>query len=220
MNYFEKKVTSTANELRSIPGRKGPTGIRGLTTKGKHGEKGQTGIRGLKGPKGNIGARGKQGTSGLRGIQGLKGEKGERGINGIDGVPFQGPRGPRGDPGVSLTYQTFEFDKDFRKGEYVFSKSSITSKHDSLFIAKKMFHSGKKFPYEDKDNWEKFVAPHGIEGTDGIAVIGPKGEKGEKGDQGEAGEDGKVVPCSRPANDASWVKHPKYCNDLQLIKKL
>ena len=58
----------------------------------------------------------------------MKGEKGERGINGIDGVPFQGPRGPRGDPGVSLTYQTFEFDKDFRNGEYVFQKQ--TEIHD------------------------------------------------------------------------------------------
>ena len=194
MNYFEKKVTSTANELRSIPGRKGPTGIRGLTTKGKHGEKGQTGIRGLKGPKGNIGARGKQGTSGLRGIQGLKGEKGERGINGIDGAPFQGPRGPRGDPGVSLTYQTFEFDKDFRNGEYVFSKANGNSRHDSLFIAKKSFNSGKKYPYQDVDhvNWIKFVGLHGVDGTDGINVVGEKGEKGEKGDQGEPGEDGKM----------------------------
>ena len=41
MNYFEKKVISTANELRSIPGRKGPTGIRGLTTKGERGERGR-----------------------------------------------------------------------------------------------------------------------------------------------------------------------------------
>ena len=194
MDYFEKKVTSTAIELRNIPGPKGPTGTQGLTVRGELGERGAKGPAGLKGPKGHIGAHGNQGSSGLRGIQGLKGAKGERGIEGIDGDPFQGPRGPRGDPGVSLTYQTFEFDKDFRNGEYVFSKANGNSRHDSLFIAKKSFNSGKKYPYQDVDhvNWIKFVGLHGVDGTDGINVVGEKGEKGEKGDQAEPGEDGKM----------------------------
>ena len=54
MDYFEKKVTSTAIELRNIPGPKGPTGTQGLTVRGELGERGAKGPAGLKGVKNRI----------------------------------------------------------------------------------------------------------------------------------------------------------------------
>lgn len=80
--------------------------------------------------------------SGARGIQGEKGDKGEK-----------------GDARSGLTMKKFEKGKIYKKGDYVFAKSS-KGKHKSMFIVDTDEFTAEKDPAKDKINWIEFHAPH------------------------------------------------------------
>ena len=173
-------------QIEVTPGPTGPRGLRGLSVTGPAGA---TGPRGLRGFTGATGTKGDRGVAGERGIRGREGKVGPRGDK---GTSVQGPRGEQGPPGLGLQFTTFEFNKRFSKGEYVFSRSRKDPTHDSMYIAEKHFNSHQKFPFQDLDSghWIEFAAPRGKDGKDGVSIRGERGEKGEKGDQGDRGEKG------------------------------
>ena len=128
-------------QIEVTPGPTGPRGLRMSVT----GPAGATGPRGLRGFTGATGTKGDRGVAGERGIRGREGKVGPRGDK---GTSVQGPRGEQGPPGLGLQFTTFEFNKRFSKGEYVFSRSRKDPTHDSMYIAEKHFNSHQKFPFK------------------------------------------------------------------------
>merc|ERR1712167_274031 len=108
---------------------------------------------------------GSKGATGNRGEKGATGNRGEQGLHGNDGM--------------GLKYVQFKLHDTYTRGNYVFSRSSESSTHDSMYIVKADSVVANKFPYEDLDsgNWVKFKAP--------------QGEKGATGNDGKDAKDGK-----------------------------
>merc|ERR1711871_1318635 len=115
------------------------------------------------------GERGEQGDKGDAGVKGEKGDKGDAGKDGKDGM--KGEKGDKGDAGTGLNLRRFKIGHSYKKGDYVFAKSTH-GHHKSMYIAENDFIA-ENIPSKDLDNWDEFHAP--------------RGEKGEKGDKGDAG---------------------------------
>ena len=193
MDAYKEQLERKVERIQKM---QGPKGDRGAT--GQQGIQGQQGLRGPKGIQGTKGEKGVQGIRGATGNQGIQGVKGEKGDQGV-----QGEKGEQGTPGLGLKYTTFALNKNFVKGEYVFSRSIKDALHDSMFIAEKSFNSKQKMPYQDVDsgNWIEFAAPRGRDGkvgrkgaTGARGLQGEKGDQGPQGDQGAKGEQGIVGP--------------------------
>eukprot|EP00942_MAST-04A_sp_MAST-4A-sp1_P008640 g8640.t1 len=175
MSIFKREVETKVDRVQKMQGPKGDHGIQG-----EQGIQGQQGVRGPTGTQGKKGEKGIQGEKGKQGVQGIKGERGTTGVKGEKGN--EGEKGEQGTPGLGLKYTTFTLNKNFVKGEYVFSRSIKDALHDSMFIAEKSFNSKNKMPYQDVDggNWIEFAAPRGRDGK-----VGRKGATGARGLQGE-----------------------------------
>ena len=157
---------------------------------------------------------GPPGRDGKDGHDGEKGDAGERGATGSDGAP-----GAKGDDGVGLTLRTFHIGTGFKKGDYVFYKSS-KGDHDSMFVAQDNF---KAFlpPGKDTKHWLEFRAPAGEKGEPGRdgrdGVIGDKGEKGEPGRdgrdgvKGDKGDKGDGPPTNCVGSWGSWTACTRRC---------
>ncbi len=200
-----RELVTTENAFKMLEGKvermskmKGPKGDQG--SKGDQGLKGEQGMPGPKGNKGDKGTKGDQGLKGVQGLKGIDGQKGDKGVQGLKGDKgIQGLKGEQGTPGLGLKYVTFALNKNFVKGDYVFSRSAKDAKHDSMFIAEKSFNSKNKKPYQDIGNWIEFSAPRGRDG-----------EKGEKGDKGVQGDQGNIGPIGHtgPKGDQG-IQGPK-----------
>ena len=92
--------------------------------------------------------------------------------------------GEHGNDGMGLTYKDFKPGSSYKRGHYVFAKSSKDNKHDSMYIAKDIAAANYASPAEDLDsgNWVEFKAPQGERGERGATGI-----QGQKGDQGTVG---------------------------------
>merc|ERR1711968_348316 len=111
-------------------------------------------IKVTKGEKGNKGNKGDMGDKGEKGEKGDKGEKGQRGATG-----GQGEKGDRGNDGIGLQYKPWKKDTYYKKGDYVFSKSSKEgSTHDSMYIVEKDKIFADKLPSQDLESgkWIEF----------------------------------------------------------------
>eukprot|EP00942_MAST-04A_sp_MAST-4A-sp1_P005964 g5964.t1 len=206
-----RELVTTENAFKMLEGKvermskmKGPKGDQG--SKGDQGLKGEQGMPGPKGNKGDKGTKGDQGNQGVQGLKGIDGQKGDKGVQGLKGDKgIQGLKGEQGTPGLGLKYVTFALNKNFVKGDYVFSRSAKDAKHDSMFIAEKSFNSKNKKPYQDIGNWIEFSAPRGRDG-----------EKGEKGDKGVQGDQGNIGPIGHtgPKGDQG-IQGPKGDQGIQ-----
>merc|ERR1712139_131539 len=152
---------------------------------------GATGDRGEKGEKGATGNRGEKGATGNRGDVGSKGATGNRGEQGL-----------HGNDGMGLKYVQFKLHDTYTRGNYVFSRSSESSTHDSMYIVKADSVVANKLPYEDLDsgNWVEFKAPQGEKGG-----TGNKGEKGAQGATGNKGEVGGTGAKGEKGNDGTGL---------------
>ena len=122
-------------------------------------------MKGDKGDKGPNGDKGDIGLQGPAGPQGIKGDTGEQGLKGEKGD--QGPKGNPGNDGTGLTLRDFAIGQTYKRGDYVFSRSS-KDKHDSMFIAKRTFTATKEPRFDtDSGNWVEFHAPRGADGMKG-----------------------------------------------------
>merc|ERR1712167_101718 len=107
----------------------------GVEFKAPQGAKGDTGI-GVKGDTGAKGETGLKGDTGAKGETGLKGDTGAKGDTGLKGDT--GAKGNRGEAGTGLNLKTYvsgQAGQKYKKGDYIFAKSSRDDKHDSMYIA-------------------------------------------------------------------------------------
>jgi len=166
--------TSSVKKVRTIPGRQGLTGSKGLPgeqgypgVKGDKGGSGPTGDKGDKGVQGKIGDKGLTGTTGTIGDKGTQGPQGPPGDKGLTGIPGpQGDKGGRGTIGPSG-----ERGPTGRPGE-----------------------SGLQGP-------QGIQGPQGERGHTGPQ--GSPGEKGLVGDKGEIGDSGPRGPPGPPGEKGS-----------------
>ena len=188
-NTLNKELNNVVPlHVANIPGRPGPTGLRGTTgapgrmgpigapgspgeigPAGPVGAPGPIGLDGPAGPKGDIGPIGAPGPQGEKGIQGQKGDPGIQGAPGPAGPQGikgdQGLIGPVGLPGRNMTLTP----------EQAGQVSAITQGDPGI------------------------QGPQGAPGPVGPA--GPAGSKGDKGDIGATGPQGEIGPAG-PAGES------------------
>ena len=88
---------------------------------------------------------------------------------------------------MGLTYKVFKLKDSYKRGNYVFAKSSKDNSHDSMYIAEKYITSADKLPSQDLEsgNWIEFKAPQGAKGATGAqGLAGKHGATGATGSRG------------------------------------